>query len=173
MQNAALRTTTGCTQTYNTYIMKHTCSKSTNISPLYSVYFRFNQRWIFFSSWGGHIYLPKTVNEILNNIYIHIQFFSIILCDNTSNMYCTSTNNIHLTNWYTHRYRKWRNVIKILSIKHVWIETKKVVLISFTRWRTCIPSTPRDGPPIYNNGPWMDKRKQRTTLPVFSQRYTT
>ena len=63
---------------------------------------------------------------------------------------------------------------KILFIKHVRIETKKVVLISFTMWRTRIPSTPRDGAPIYNNGHWMDKRcKQRTTLPVLSQRYTT
>ena len=54
------------------------------------------------------------------------------------------------------------------------IETKKVVLISFARWCTRIRSAPRDGAPIYNNGPWLDRRcKQCTTLPVFSQRYAT
>ena len=53
---------------------------------------------------------------------------------------------------------------------NVLIKTKKVVLMVFTRWRSRIPSTPRDVAPKYNNGSWLE---QRSTMTVFNQWYTT
>ena len=97
-----------------------------------------------------HAIESKDSNNAIVMVYCH-DTYAISGASNTEDQVTstyTLTKHMHSD---THRYRKWRNVRKILSVKHV-SSNKESCTYHIHNGHSRILSKSLDGTPIYNNG---------------------